>query len=230
MQGAGQNAYEIEIKSLLGDDQAAHDFRNKIAGNFPGIGASLRETQLNHYFEGGDIATLAARIAPYLTEEAREKLESIAARGSNVSVRTRAVGEEARFIVKASLGSDSSENGVVRAELDIPMPDLTLDELDQLVLDAGYQYQAKWSRAREAYELDGVTVCLDRNAGYGYLVEFEKVVDDEAKAAEAEAEVRAMMALFGVEELPQDRLERMFAHYNANWPEYYGTNKVFIIT
>jgi hypothetical protein len=37
------------------------------------------------------------------------------------------------------------------------------------------------------------------------------------------------MAKLGVEELPQDRLERMFAHYNAHWPEYYGTEKVFVI-
>jgi hypothetical protein len=29
--------------------------------------------------------------------------------------------------------------------------------------------------------------------------------------------------------LAQERLERMFAHYNQNWPEYYGTTKVFII-
>ncbi len=32
------------------------------------------------------------------------------------------------------------------------------------------------------------------------------------------------------EELAQDRLERMFEHYNKNWPEYYGTEKVFLIT
>jgi len=35
------------------------------------------------------------------------------------------------------------------------------------------------------------------------------------------------MAKLGATELTQDRLERMFAYYNANWPAYYGTEKVF---
>ncbi len=33
----------------------------------------------------------------------------------------------------------------------------------------------------------------------------------------------------GVAELPQDRLERMFAYYNLHWPEYYGTENIFTI-
>ena len=226
---ASSGQYEVEIKSLLGDEQAAHDFRNKIAANYPGVGASLRETQLNHYFEGGDLAALAERMAPRLSDDARAELANIAARATKVSVRTRAVDGSARFIVKASLGDDSSANGVVRAELDVLVDSMTLDELDAEILAAGYAYQAKWSRSREAYKLDGVTVCLDRNAGYGYLAEFEKVVDDESAIPAAEAEVRRVMADFEAAELPQDRLERMFAHYNQHWPEYYGTSNVFII-
>jgi hypothetical protein len=72
-------------------------------------------------------------------------------------------------------------------------------------------------------------VTIDRNAGYGYLAEFERVIEDEAKAGAVQDELRALMAELGVEELPQDRLERMFAHYNAHWPEYYGTEKIFTI-
>jgi hypothetical protein len=37
------------------------------------------------------------------------------------------------------------------------------------------------------------------------------------------------MAELGIEELDAARLERMFAYYNAHWPEYYGTEKVFDI-
>jgi len=37
------------------------------------------------------------------------------------------------------------------------------------------------------------------------------------------------MQELGVEELSQDRLERMFSHYNSNWPDYYGTERTFII-
>jgi hypothetical protein len=37
------------------------------------------------------------------------------------------------------------------------------------------------------------------------------------------------MTELDVVELEQDRLARMFSFYNANWPDYYGTEKVFII-
>lgn len=106
---------------------------------------------------------------------------------------------------------------------------MTLDELDKILLDAGLNYQAKWSREREEYVVGDTTICLDKNAGYGYLAEFEKVVDDESKTAEVKASLEEVMKEFGVEELKQDRLERMFAHYNTHWPEYYGTDKTFNI-
>jgi hypothetical protein len=37
------------------------------------------------------------------------------------------------------------------------------------------------------------------------------------------------MKQVGVVELGQARLERMFAHYNTHWPEYYGTENIFTI-
>jgi adenylate cyclase class IV len=222
--------YEIEIKSLLGDEQGAHDFRNKLMVVCPGVSVSSREKQLNHYFEGGDLKTLAEHISPRLSEENREKLSRIVERATSASVRTRESDGDVRFVVKASLGDDTSANGVARAELDVPMEGMTLEELDNEILASGYTYQAKWSRNREVYELPEATICLDRNAGYGYLVEFEKVVTDESEIEGARSELLALMAEFGAEELPQDRLERMFAHYNSHWPEYYGTDKVFTIT
>jgi adenylate cyclase class IV len=98
-------------------------------------------------------------------------------------------------------------------------------------LESGFKYQAKWSREREEYDYKGMNVCLDKNAGYGYLAEFEKVLQggDDSALASARAEIESVMRELGVAELPQDRLERMFAHYNQNWPDYYGTDKVFVI-
>jgi adenylate cyclase class IV len=227
---ASAEQYEIEIKSLLGDAAAAESFRVSLKSAFPECALTATESQLNHYFDGGDIAALTERIASRLSSEDREKLARIAERAVSVSVRTRQVGEEVRFVVKASLGDDTSANGIVRAELDVPMQGMTLAELDEEIRAAGYEYQAKWSRDRESYEIPGASICIDRNAGYGYLVEFEKVVDDPQQIEAAKAELVMLMDRLGAEELQQDRLERMFAHYNTHWPEYYGTDKVFVIT
>ena len=70
---------------------------------------------------------------------------------------------------------------------------------------------------------------MDRNAGYGYLAEFEKMIDDGREAEYAKQELKALMAELKCQELAQDRLERMFTFYNEHWEEYYGTDKVFVV-
>ncbi len=107
--------------------------------------------------------------------------------------------------------------------------ELTLGELDEILLASGYTYQAKWSRSRVEYKYKDITVCLDKNAGYGYLAEFETVTLDEASLPQVRATLEERMAELGASELPQDRLARMFAHYNEFWPDYYGTEKTFNI-
>jgi adenylate cyclase class IV len=106
---------------------------------------------------------------------------------------------------------------------------LTLEQLDELVLSAGFRYQAKWSREREEYVCQGTNVTLDKNAGYGWLAEFERVVDSAEKVEDAKRAIRELMGRVGAEELDQSRLERMFSYYNAHWKEYYGTEKIFVI-
>lgn len=194
----------------------------------PSVSLVSSNAQLNHYFEGGDPTRLAYTFAPHVSPEAVEKMRTIAAEGKSISVRTRGVDGTSRIVMKASIGDDSSANGVMRMEVDEQVP-LSLEEVDALVLSCGYSYQAKWSREREEYQLGDVAVCLDKNAGYGYLAEFEKVVHDASEADGARKELETLMEHLGVSELPQDRLERMFAHYNAHWPEYYGTDNIFTI-
>src|SRR5690606_5968193 len=142
--------------------------------------------------------------------------------GNSFSIRTRQKDDQVLLVVKASVDEGTSANTVSRLEFEEPV-NLSLEELDQILLDSGFSYQAKWSRERGEYAYKGINVCLDKNAGYGYLAEFEKILDDESLVNAARDEIAEIMRELGVEELPQDRLERMFAHYNQNWTDYYGT-------
>lgn len=223
------HTYEIEIKSLLGSADAAHALRAKLSEVDPTHERTGTNTQLNHYFTGGDIERLYEEVADLFDEKEQERLKKIVEDGSGFSVRTRQLDDRVLLVVKASIDDTTSENGIARIEFESEVAGHSLVELDQRLLDAGYAYQAKWSREREEYRVRGANVTIDRNAGYGYLAEFERVIEDETKAGAVQNELRALMAELGVEELPQDRLERMFAHYNAHWPEYYGTEKIFTI-
>lgn len=228
-------AYEVEIKSLLGSEAAAESLRAKLVQQYSECKRVSANTQKNHYFEGGDPNKLAESLATRLSPEDANEIVRIAREGKKISVRTRLATEEGkeaslpRIVMKASIGDDSSANGVVRAELDASVSGLSFEELDATVLAAGYTYQAKWSRAREEYKTADLAVCLDKNAGYGYLAEFEMVVGSAEEGEAAKTGLLAVMKELGVEELSQERLERMFAFYNAHWPEYYGTDKIFVI-
>lgn len=220
--------YEIEIKSLLGDETKAKALVKKMCDADGTCKIEAKSSQLNHYFAGGDVNDLYAKTAHLFNPTQQEQFKMIIDKGSNFSVRTRAKDEEILLVVKAALDGGTSANTVSRLEFEEPVA-ISLPELDKLVESAGYEYEAKWSRDREEYSYKGVNVCIDCNAGYGYLAEFETVTDDEINLDAVRARLEEVMAELEVEELPQDRLARMFAHYNENWADYYGTDKTFLI-
>ncbi len=220
--------YEIEIKTLLGEKEHADALKNRMRELDPMHTCTSTNKQLNHYFKDGNLEQLFEKTKHLFTEDHIGKFKHIAEKGKNFSVRTRERDGEVLLVVKASIDEGTSSNTVSRLEFEEPVP-CTLEELDALVQEAGFTYQAKWSREREEYSYKGANICIDKNAGYGYLAEFEKVVHDESVLGQVREEIEELMRELGVAELPQDRLERMFAFYNSNWPEYYGTDKTFTI-
>ena len=222
------HSYEVEVKSLLGSADRAEEIRKAIKKADASVKLLSRNKQLNHYFVGGDLQKLAKAAARHLPPNDANQLSDIVKKAQDASVRTREKDDEVLLVVKASVDETSSSNGIARLEFEEQV-NMSLEELDKLVLSAGYQYQAKWSREREEYKCLGTNVTLDRNAGYGWLAEFERVVKSEAEIQEARTEIKKLMKALGVAELPQNRLARMFDHYNKNWQDYYGTDKIFTV-
>lgn len=223
------SSYEVEIKCLLGGREKADALVARMEGQNPELKPASFHKQLNHYFEDGDLQELYKNVQGFLGEDKKEALRSLEAGAKSFSLRTRQADDNVILVLKVSVDEGTSANTVGRMEFEAETPTLTLEELDALILKSGFEYQAKWSRERTEYKLKDINVTIDKNAGYGYLAEFEKVVDDETKVPEAKASLEQLMEELGVEELPQDRLERMFAYYNAHWQDYYGTDKVFVV-
>lgn len=224
-----KHSYEVEIKSLLGSKDSAELLKNNLQKLYPGTKLVSKGSQLNHYFNPpNDFSLLEKNFAKYIPENKKSTFTNILEHGQKLSIRTRDADGKVILVIKASVGDDTSSNGVKRIEFESVMP-MKLAELDKLLLDSGCTYQAKWSREREEYESGNMHVCIDKNAGYGYLAEFERVTDNESLLDGIRTELLKEMGKLGISELPQDRLERMFAHYNANWEKYYGTDKIFNI-
>ncbi len=226
------SSYEVEIKSLLGSKENAGALISKLESRNPGLTPTSFHKQLNHYFEGGDLKELYKNVHQFLSEDKKEALKDLSEKAQSFSLRTREADGKVILVLKVSVDEGTSANTVGRMEFEAeisPQKLEGLDALDGLILKSGFKYQAKWSRERTEYKLKDTTITIDKNAGYGYLAEFEKVVDDETKVPKAKSELKELINEFGIEELPQDRLERMFAFYNANWRDYYGTDKVFVV-
>ena len=133
------------------------------------------------------------------------------------------------LVIKAAIGEGNSVHGEARLEFDSLISGLSFEELDQAILDVGFKYQAKWSEEREEYQFRDMRVTLDFSPGYGYMAEFEIVSNSAESIFADKAKLKATMKELGVEEVPNERIERMFEFYNANWQDYYGTDKVFVI-
>ena len=220
--------YEIEIKSLIGNRQKADELISKMKASDPSFSFAGKHKQLNHYFVGGGLKTLEEKILAHLPSDKREQFQELIKQAKDFSVRTRWADGKVIFVVKATVDDTTSSNGTARREFESEV-DLTIEELDQILLDSGFEYQAKWSREREEYRYKRLNVTIDKNGGYGYLSEFESVIDDPAQADSIKEMIRRTMSDLGIAELPQDRLARMFDFYNTHWQEYYGTDKVFTI-
>jgi len=222
----GKGRYEIEIKCLLGSSENAEHLKKKMQELDPALNKIGTHLQLNHYFEGNGDFRAVAKVSEDVS--ARKIFVELAEKAKEISLRTRDADGSVFLVLKASIDDTTSANGIARREFEekVSMP---LDELDKAILAAGFAYQSKWSRERTEYVFFGVNVTIDRNAGYGYLAEFESIEDDPSHADDAKIRLRGLINDVGLEELGQDRLARMFAYYNAHWPEYYGTGKVFDI-
>jgi len=219
--------YEVEIKSLLQSEENAQKLRNKLAEH--GIALANKYGQLNHYFlNNGDFAKLEEKLLPLFDGEKKENLKKILEEGKNHSIRTREMNGEVFFVVKAAVDDTTAENGILRMEFEEKVP-ISMDTLGQILGEAGFGYQAKWSRDREEYEKDDFYITIDRNAGYGYLSEFEIETENQDGLVEAKQQILSFMSELGLAELSQDRLERMFKFYNENWRDYYGTENIFNI-
>ena len=222
-------SYEIEIKSLLGSKENADALIAKMKSSDKAFQVLGSHKQLNHYFTGGSLEKVHEKFKDLIAPSKKASFEEICSKGKDFSLRTRLADKTVILVIKASVDDTTSSNGTARMEFENIFTSMTLEELDAKVVECGFEYQAKWSRERSEYKFRDANVSIDKNAGYGYLSEFEMISDNPSHADELKSKIRLMMDELGVVELPQDRLARMFDFYNKNWQNYYGTDNTFTV-
>jgi hypothetical protein len=85
----------------------------------------------------------------HISQEEANSLHKLSGEAKSFSVRTRGTPTQTIIVVKATVNDESSSNGTARIEWEVDLAPMSLEDMDKLVLSAGFSYQAKWSRERE---------------------------------------------------------------------------------
>src|SRR3989344_2521142 len=126
--------FEVEIKSLLGSKENAYKLKSALIDKYPSTKLVSEEKQLNHYFNTpAELSKLETSIGSIVSEEQKKDLVHILSHGKKISIRTRDANGKVIFVIKASVGDDTSSNGVKRIEFEAAVKK-TLAELDNLLL------------------------------------------------------------------------------------------------
>ena len=138
------HSYEVEIKSLLGSKERADQVRSAMQKADPASTLTSRNKQLNHYFADGRLDSLEQTVSPKISNEAQIRFHDIAQKAKEFSVRTREKDGAVLLVVKASVGDDTSANGISRIEFEEKIP-VSLETLDKMILGSGFKYHPKHS-------------------------------------------------------------------------------------
>lgn len=231
--------YEVELKVLLWNTFPPEIFIKALAKDFKSVRETTEETHRNHYFEVPHRSKVIPAFEERLPIDHEDKIRIEEFRnGTSIVIRSREIKTvnwtQVILVMKSTVDWGTSQNGTIRKELEIPIP-MTIEDLDSiLIAQAELKQQAKWSRTRQTFDVVDkdwfyFTVCLDKNAGYGYLVEFEVVVNNPSVIESTKLKLQNCIKLMWLTELPADQLQRMFEFYNKNWESFYQTENYFFI-
>jgi adenylate cyclase class IV len=218
---------EVEIKCHLGaDESAVTALVERMMVADPECRLTAHNELLNHYFDCKDPALLEAVAKDYASGTKLKTLLEIIDKSGVLSVRTRSKNDQIILIVKGVPAGGDAIHGVDRMEWE-QVVDVSIENLDEKLVQAGLVELAKWSGYKDVYTFMDTTIEIQFSPGYGYQVEIEKVVIGDEDAESATKRVSEVAGLVDLTEVDHNLISKMYDYYNAHWREYYGTKKVF---
>ena len=92
------------------------------------------------------------------------------------------------------------------------------ENLGKLFNNLGHNVEIKWLRDRKQFNWNEIKVCLDYTKGYGYIIELEKMSDEEGKE-EVLNLLREKLKELNVEETSKEEFNKKFEYYKDNWED-----------
>lgn len=104
----------------------------------------------------------------------------------------------------------------IKEEIEIKFKREEFENLEKLFLYLGLKIQAKWLRKRIEFKWDDTNVCLDDTKGYGYIIELEKISEEENKNKNLEILNKKLKEL-SINLTPKEEFDKKYENYLKNW-------------
>lgn len=103
-----------------------------------------------------------------------------------------------------------------RKEIEVRASREDFEKLKEILLLLGYKIEIQWFRVRHQFAWRRVIVSVDYTRGYGYILEIEKMTDENNKE-KAGLLVAERMAELGIPLTPRSEFEKQFKYYKKHW-------------
>ncbi len=105
-----------------------------------------------------------------------------------------------------------------REEIEIKFSKEDFEKLEKLFLSLGYNIQIKWFRTRHTFRWDQVSVMIDFTKGYGYIIEIEKMSNEENKNNDLEI-LKNKFKDLQIEVTLKEEFNNKYNYYKENWKD-----------
>ncbi len=104
-----------------------------------------------------------------------------------------------------------------REEVEIRCAKDDFEKLEKLFILLGYNIEIKWIRQRNSFTFRDIDIALDHTKEYGYIIELEKIINDESKEKETVEYLKLVLTELGVALTAKEVFAERYDHYKDNW-------------
>ena len=105
-----------------------------------------------------------------------------------------------------------------REEVEIKFNKEDFIQAEKLFLSLGYKIQIRWFRARYIFKWQDISVTIDYSKGYGYIIELEKMSNEENKNKDLEY-LKNKMTELNIIQTPKEEFDAKYNYYKEHWEE-----------
>jgi len=103
-----------------------------------------------------------------------------------------------------------------REETEIKLGKEEFPKLQVLFQTLGHNVDIKWFRTRHEFKWQDINVCVDYTKGFGYILELEKMSDEQNKDAALEL-IKQKLADLNIRHTPKEEFNKQYNFYKENW-------------